>query len=43
MENSESFRGFNYKNIYIYIYIYVGSQFGAQAQNVWNLGPMSTI
>ena len=25
--------------IYIYIYIYVGSQFGAQAQQIWGLGP----
>ena len=29
--------------IYIYIYIYVGSQFEAQARNIWSLGPMSPI
>ena len=40
-----------YLLIYIYIYIYVcvcvfvfvGSQFEAQAQNVWSLGPRSSI
>ena len=27
----------------LYIYIYVGTRFAAQAQNVWNLDPVSPV
>ena len=27
----------------LYIYIYVGTRFAAQAQNVWNLDPVSLV